>query len=221
MAVVRDRVGNVLGNREAVDDRGLSYVVRAGIVEPLAKRGQLRVVVATMGLAAGINFSMRSVLVTGTHYQAGNFQRQVRPDELLQMFGRAGRRGLDDFGYVLVTPDIPTLHDAHPLKLRRAEPVDWPSMIGVMCQAALRDEDPFQRAKELTARLFSSKPLTVGVERFYEALTRPASSGQAHSAGSGQAHSPSSGRARSTGRGRPRPRDNREARSPAQARDPP
>src|SRR5260221_3193972 len=186
-ALVGDRFGKLLRNRVAFHHSGLSYVVRAGIVEPLAKRGQLRVVVATMGLAAGINFSMRSVLVTGTHYQAGNFQRQVRPDELLQMFGRAGRRGLDDFGYVLVTPDIPRLHDAHPLKLRRADPVDWPSMIGVMREAALRNEDPFQRAKELTARLFSSKPLTVGVERFYEAQTHPASSGQAHSAGSGLA----------------------------------
>jgi superfamily II DNA/RNA helicase len=168
-ALVGDRLGKLLRNRVAFHHSGLSYVVRAGIVEPLAKRGQLRVVVATMGLAAGINFSMRSVLVAGTHYQAGNFQRQVRPDELLQMFGRAGRRGLDDFGYVLVTPDIPRLHDSHPLKLRRAEPVDWPSMIGVMREAALRNEDPFQRAKELTSRLFSSKPLTVGVERFYEA----------------------------------------------------
>ena len=32
---------------------------------------------------------------------AGNFERQVQPDELLQMFGRAGRRGLDETGYVL------------------------------------------------------------------------------------------------------------------------
>jgi superfamily II DNA/RNA helicase len=166
-ALLGERLGKLVRNRVAFHHSGLSYAVRAGIIEPLAKRGQLRVVVATMGLAAGINFSMRSVLVTGTHYQAGNFQRQVRPDELLQMFGRAGRRGLDEFGYVLVTPDIPRLHDAHPLKLRRAEPVDWPTMIGVMREAVLRGEDPFLSAEELIARLFSLKPLTIGVERFY------------------------------------------------------
>jgi hypothetical protein len=170
-----DRLGKLLRNRVAFHHSGLSYAVRAGIVEPLAKRGQLRVVVATMGLAAGINFSMRSVLVTGTQYQAGNFQRQVRPDELLQMFGRAGRRGLDEFGYVLVTPDIPRLHDAHPLKLRRAEPVDWPTMIGVMREAALRDEDPFLKARQLIAGLFSSRPLTVGVESFYAVKENSAS----------------------------------------------
>jgi superfamily II DNA/RNA helicase len=188
--LVGDRLGKLLRNRVAFHHSGLSYAVRAGIIEPLAKRGQLRVVVATMGLAAGINFSMRSALVTGTHYQAGNFQRQVRPDELLQMFGRAGRRGLDDFGYVLVTPDIPRLHDAHPLKLRRAEPVDWPTMIGVMREAVLRNEDPFLKAKDLTARLFSSRPLTIGVERYYAI--------KAHSTGSGQAQSTSSGQADST-----------------------
>jgi superfamily II DNA/RNA helicase len=197
-ALVGDRLGKLLRNRVAFHHSGLSYAVRAGIIEPLAKRGQLRVVVATMGLAAGINFSMRSVLVTGTHYQAGNFQRQVRPDELLQMFGRAGRRGLDDFGYVLVTPDIPRLHDAHPLKLRRAEPVDWTTMIGVMREAVLRDEDPFLKAKDLTARLFSSRPLTVGVERFYAIKAHSTGLGQPHSTGSGQTHSTSSGQADST-----------------------
>jgi superfamily II DNA/RNA helicase len=190
-ALVGDRLGKLLRNRVAFHHSGLSYAVRAGIIEPLAKRGQLRVVVATMGLAAGINFSMRSVLVTGTHYQAGNFQRQVRPDELLQMFGRAGRRGLDDFGYVLVTPDIPRLHDSHPLKLRRAEPVDWPTMIGVMREAVLRDEDPFLKAKELVARLFWSKPVTVGVERFYGIKAYSTGSAQPHSPGVGQADSTS------------------------------
>ena len=168
-SLLGEPLGKLLRNRVAFHHSGLGYAVRAGIIEPLAKRGQLRVVVATMGLAAGINFSMRSVIVTGTQYQAGNFQRQVRPDELLQMFGRAGRRGLDDFGYVLVTPEIPRLHDAYPLRLKRAGPADWPTMIAVMREAALRSEDPFDQAVALSTRLFSSRPLTIGVERFYEA----------------------------------------------------
>src|SRR5215469_10521181 len=193
--IAGEPLAKLLRHRIAYHHSGLSYAVRAGIIEPLAKRGQLRVVVATMGLAAGINFSMRSVLVTGTHYIAGNVQKHVRPDELLQMFGRAGRRGLDEAGYALVTPDIPRLHDAHPLKLRRAEPVDWTTMIGVMREAVLRDEDPFLKAKDLTARLFSSRPLTVGVERFYAIKAHSTGLGQPHSTGSGQAHSRSSGQA--------------------------
>ena len=156
-AAAGEPLAKLLRHRVAYHHSGLSYAVRAGIIEPLAKRGQLRVVVATMGLAAGINFSMRSVLVAGTHYMAGNFQRQVRPDELLQMFGRAGRRGLDEAGYALVTPEVPRLHEAFPLKLKRPEPIDWPSFLAVMNVAAARGEDPFLSALELSRRLFSSK----------------------------------------------------------------
>jgi superfamily II DNA/RNA helicase len=166
-------LAKLLRHRVAFHHSGLSYAVRAGIIEPLAKRGQLRVVVATMGLAAGINFSMRSVLVTGTHYMAGSVQRHVRPDELLQMFGRAGRRGFDEVGYALVTPEVPRLQEAFPLKLRRAEPIDWPSFLAVMNVAATRGEDPFLSALILCQRLFSAKTLTLGVERFYEGGTRP------------------------------------------------
>src|SRR5207302_9420395 len=108
----------------------------------LAKAGQLNVVVATMGLAAGINFSMRSVLITDTRYKAGNFERHVEPDELLQMFGRAGRRGLDEVGYVLMLPDIPRLGDARPRKVKRATQVDWPSLISVMGGAGAAIGEP-------------------------------------------------------------------------------
>ena len=165
-------LARLLRSRVAFHHSGLSYAVRAGIIEPLAKKGQLRVVVATMGLAAGINFSMRSVLVTGTHYQAGNFQRHVRADELLQMFGRAGRRGLDEIGYALVTPEIPRLHEAFPSRLRRADPIDWPSMIAVMQEAARRGEDPFRAVTEVATHLFSTRPLLIGVEKFYERTER-------------------------------------------------
>ena len=81
----------------------MSYGARAGVIEPLAKAGQLRVVVATMGLAAGINFSLRSVALAGDTYRRDEAEQMLKPEELLQMFGRAGRRGLDETGFVLIT----------------------------------------------------------------------------------------------------------------------
>jgi DEAD/DEAH box helicase/Helicase conserved C-terminal domain len=132
----------LLRNRVAYHHSGLSYAARAGVVEALAKSGQLNVVVATMGLAAGINFSMRSVIVTDRRYFAANFEHQVEADELLQMFGRAGRRGLDQTGYALYTDDLPRLSDARPRQLKRAAQVDWPSLISVMHAAAARGEKP-------------------------------------------------------------------------------
>jgi replicative superfamily II helicase len=84
-----NRLEKMLRSRITFHHSGLSYQQRAGVVETLAKAGQLRVVVATTGLAAGINFSMRSVLVIDNEYTAGKMQYLIRPDELLQMFGRA------------------------------------------------------------------------------------------------------------------------------------
>jgi hypothetical protein len=158
------RLTKLLRARVAYHHSGLSYAQRAGLVEPLAKAGELRVVVATMGLAAGINFSMRSVAISGTKYVAGHFERQVQPDELLQMFGRAGRRGLDETGYALLTPQPPRLLDARPKHLRRASQVDWPTLIAVMHAAAVRGENPFAAAMGVNERLFSHHRIPLGVE---------------------------------------------------------
>ena len=163
----------LLRNRVAYHHSGLSYAARAGVVESLAKAGQLNVVVATMGLAAGINFSMRSVIVTDRRYFAGNFERQVEADELLQMFGRAGRRGLDEVGHALYTNDLPRLSDTKARQLRRAAQVDWPSLISVMHAAKQRGEQPFAAAVQLTQSLFSVQRVPLGVEHSLESGPRP------------------------------------------------
>jgi hypothetical protein len=126
-----------------------------------------------MGLAAGINFSMRSVLVTDTRYLAGNFEREVQPDELLQMFGRAGRRGLDESGFVLSTPRQPRLHDGRSRRLKRVDFVDWPALIAVMRLAAERGENPFAAAVEFNRRLFTTQPVPLGVEHCLESGPMP------------------------------------------------
>jgi tRNA A37 threonylcarbamoyladenosine biosynthesis protein TsaE len=163
----------LLRNRVAYHHSGLSYAARAGVVESLAKAGQLNVVVATMGLAAGINFSMRSVIVTDRRYFAGNFERQVEADELLQMFGRAGRRGLDEVGHALYTNDLPRLSDTKARQLKRATQVDWPSLISVMHAAKQRGVEPFAAAVELTHSLFSEQRVPLGVEHSLETGPRP------------------------------------------------
>ncbi|MEP6668900.1 MAG: DEAD/DEAH box helicase [Chthoniobacter sp.] len=158
------QLAKLLSRRIAFHHSGLSYAQRAGLVEPLAKAGQLRAVVATMGLAAGINFSMRAVVITDTRYMAGNIERQVSPDEVLQMFGRAGRRGLDDIGYALISDRPPRLHDGRPRQLKRPAQVDWPTLIAVMHAAAQTGADPFAAALDLNTRLFTAQPVPLGIE---------------------------------------------------------
>lgn len=161
-------LAKMLRNRIAYHHSGLSYSQRAGLIEPLAKTGQLRVVVATTGLGAGVNFSLRSVIVTDREYRAGEAYRLIRPDELKQMFGRAGRRGLDKAGYVLVAQGKPRLNEARSLHLRRTNRVDWPSLIGFMQQASEQGEAPLKAARRLTVRLFSEQRVPLGLEKLKE-----------------------------------------------------
>jgi hypothetical protein len=113
------------------------------------------------------------VIVTDRRYFAGNFERQVEADELLQMFGRAGRRGLDEVGHALYTNDLPRLADTKARQLRRAAQVDWPSLISVMHAAKQRGEQPFAAAVELTHSLFSVQRVPLGVEYSLESGPRP------------------------------------------------
>ena len=154
----------LLRQRVACHHSGMSYQQRAGIIEPLAKAGQLRVVVATTGLAAGINFSMRSVMVADTVFFDGRRERQIAPDELLQMFGRAGRRGLDEVGYVISAVRSPRLGDASQRYLRRSNQIDWPTLMRVMDRAATRGEAPFAAAARFCEALFSRQRIVLGFE---------------------------------------------------------
>lgn len=157
-------LARLLRRRVAFHHSGLSYQARAGWIEPLAKNGHLDVVVATTGLAAGINFSVRSVFVAETRYFDGPYQRELRPDELLQMFGRAGRRGLDTQGTVLVAPQSPRLFDAVPRQLRRVNEIDWPTLLRVMEESAARGEKPLDAAADVCTRLFSDQKIQLGIE---------------------------------------------------------
>src|SRR5882757_10632856 len=99
-----------------------------------------------MGLAAGINFSLRSVALAAESYRRDQVKKLLNPAEILQMFGRAGRRGLDETGFVLITPNELRLLDARPCHLSRSGAVDWSALLNLMSGAAERGLDPFREA---------------------------------------------------------------------------
>jgi hypothetical protein len=168
--IVGDHLAKMLKSRIAYHHSGLSYGARAGVIEPLAKAGQLRVVVATMGLAAGINFSLRSVALAGASYRRDYQEQPLKADEILQMFGRAGRRGLDETGFVLISANELRLLDAHACHLSRSGAVDWSALLGLMTSAAQHERDPFREAVRVQERLFTTRPIFLGVE---ESLKHP------------------------------------------------
>lgn len=167
-----DTLTRLLKSRIAYHHSGLDYRQRAGLVEPLAKAGQLRVVVATMGLSSGVNFNLRSVLVSDREYRAHDHYHLVLPHELLQMFGRAGRRGLDKRGYILVAPGKPRLSEARPLVLKRTHRLEWPALLAVMHTAVQAGGSPRQAALDLAGRLLSPRGEHLGFD-YFEARQRP------------------------------------------------
>lgn len=154
-------LAKLLSRRVAYHHSGLSYAQRAGVIEPLAKAGQLRAVVATLGLSAGINFSLRSVLITAGSYRHDHRDHEIEPHELLQMIGRAGRRGLDEFGYVLISRDTPRMRHAEPLRLNRAAPLPW----ALFLRQLRGGRDATELAQTEAGRFFTEEPVALGVEQ--------------------------------------------------------
>lgn len=71
-------------------------------VEEQFTANRLRVVFATDTLALGVNMPARSVVVGELSKFDGERRRMLTPNELRQMAGRAGRRGMDEQGNVVV-----------------------------------------------------------------------------------------------------------------------
>jgi superfamily II DNA/RNA helicase len=150
----------LLEHRVAFHHSGLTFAQRAGIIEPLAKAGQLRVVVATLGLSAGINFSLRSVLITSRSYHINGFEQEILPHELLQMIGRAGRRGLDTIGYYLTSKETPRMMEARPMRLQRAAPLPWSLILNELDHS----DTPVETSRHLGRSFFSREWLRLGSE---------------------------------------------------------
>ena len=72
------------------------------LVEKLFQKGFIKVVFATETLAAGINMPARSTVISSTSKRTDSGHRMLTANEFLQMSGRAGRRGMDEVGYVTV-----------------------------------------------------------------------------------------------------------------------
>ena len=72
------------------------------LVERLFQKGLIKVVFATETLAAGINMPARTTVISAISKRTDSGHRMLTANEFLQMSGRAGRRGMDKIGYVVV-----------------------------------------------------------------------------------------------------------------------
>lgn len=85
----------------AVHHGGLLPIVKE-LIEILFAKGFVKVLFATETFAMGLNLPTRTVVFSEIQKHDGNGLRDLTPGEFTQMAGRAGRRGLDDTGTVIV-----------------------------------------------------------------------------------------------------------------------
>ncbi len=164
-------LANMMRKRIAFHHSGLSARQRSAVVEKFARDGDLNVVVATTGLGAGVNFSMRSCIVVSREYETVGGSKVLRADELLQMYGRAGRRGKDKVGYAVSLPSKPRLSDAKKGVLKRVDAIDGAASIRIMARAVDAGKDHIQALRDFYKSLFTTDEIEIGwldISRFRE-----------------------------------------------------
>jgi superfamily II RNA helicase len=74
------------------------------LVEKMMSAGLLNAIFATSTVAAGVDFPARTVVISNADTRGNDGWRAIRASELQQMTGRAGRRGKDNVGFVVLVP---------------------------------------------------------------------------------------------------------------------
>lgn len=74
------------------------------LIEKMMSAGLLNAIFATSTVAAGVDFPARTVVISNADTRGNDGWRPLKASELQQMTGRAGRRGKDLVGFVILAP---------------------------------------------------------------------------------------------------------------------
>lgn len=74
------------------------------LIEKMMSAGLLDAIFATSTVAAGVDFPARTVVLSNADARGNDGWRPIAASELQQMTGRAGRRGKDNVGFVVLAP---------------------------------------------------------------------------------------------------------------------
>ncbi|KAI9786749.1 MAG: hypothetical protein M1816_007820 [Peltula sp. TS41687] len=149
------RVKELLSRGIAVHHGGLLPIVKE-VVEILFARTLVKVLFATETFAMGLNLPTRTVVFSGYRKHDGRSFRDLLPGEYTQMAGRAGRRGLDSVGYVIIVapgsdeaPPASTLRNmilGDPTKLRSQFRLTYNMILNLLRVEALKIEEMIKRS---------------------------------------------------------------------------
>ena len=136
-------------------------------MEKLFQKGLIKVVFATETLAAGINMPARSTVISSISKRTDTGHRTLTPSEFLQMSGRAGRRGMDEIGYVVIvgTP-FQTPEEVAELVLSDANPLESKFSPSYSMVLNLLQRFSLEEAKELVLKSFGYFSSNTRIEPF-------------------------------------------------------
>ncbi|KAJ8924217.1 hypothetical protein NQ315_007008 [Exocentrus adspersus] len=95
------KMKDILTRGIGVHHSGILPIIKE-IVEMLFQRGLIKLLFATETFAMGVNMPARTVVFDAIRKHDGRELRDLVPAEYIQMAGRAGRRGLDSEGTVII-----------------------------------------------------------------------------------------------------------------------
>ncbi|KAJ3271047.1 hypothetical protein HDV01_007128 [Terramyces sp. JEL0728] len=147
------RMRDLLSRGIAVHHSGLLPILKE-IVEILFTRGLVKVLFATETFAMGVNAPARSVVFAMIRKHDGQNFRQLLPGEYTQMSGRAGRRGLDATGMVIIACndkvpdeiDVRQMILGRPTKLESQFRVTYNMILNLLRVEAIKVEDMIKRS---------------------------------------------------------------------------
>ncbi|KAI0068005.1 antiviral helicase [Artomyces pyxidatus] len=147
------RMRDLLSRGIGVHHGGLLPIVKE-VVEILFARGLVKVLFATETFAMGVNMPARCVVFSGIRKHDGKSFRDILPGEYTQMAGRAGRRGLDTTGTVIILasdelPEQTTLQTmilGRPGKLQSQFRLTYNMILNLLRVEALKVEEMIKRS---------------------------------------------------------------------------
>jgi ATP-dependent RNA helicase HelY len=146
------------------------------LTETLFARGLIDVVFATETMSLGIHMPAKSVVVQSLTKRSDVGFRSLSHNELIQMAGRAGRRGIDPEGKCIVTVDAPeTIEETLHLIRKSSEPIESQFHIGYSSAALLvhnyEDPEEIRRNIESSFGQFQNRKRIQAIEMELSELT--------------------------------------------------
>lgn len=144
------------------------------LVEKMMSAGLLNAIFATSTVAAGVDFPARTVVIVNADTRGNDGWRPLTANELQQMTGRAGRRGRDKVGFVVLVPGqfqnpkrIAELLKAKPDPLESRFRATYTTLVNLLDAFG-----SFRQVREIAEKSYAFRPYGRRIDAARSRLTR-------------------------------------------------